>query len=59
MGELTFREVAGRERISVSTAHGRHQKGMAALREARESADRLRDALGADARARVVEQPRG
>ena len=59
LGELTFREAADRERISVSTAYGRHQKGMAALREAREGADRLLDAIGADARARVVEQARG
>jgi RNA polymerase sigma-70 factor, ECF subfamily len=30
--ELTLREVAGRERISPSTAYERHQRGMAALR---------------------------
>jgi RNA polymerase sigma factor (sigma-70 family) len=32
MDDLTFREVADRERISASTAHERHQRGMAALR---------------------------
>lgn len=31
-GDLTFREVAYRERISASTAHERHRRGMAALR---------------------------
>jgi DNA-directed RNA polymerase specialized sigma24 family protein len=30
--DLTLREVAARERISPSTAHERHRRGMAALR---------------------------
>src|SRR5580704_2877403 len=30
--DLTFREVAARERISASTAYERHRRGMAALR---------------------------
>ena len=34
LDHLTFREVAERERISPSTAYERHQRGMAALRDA-------------------------
>jgi RNA polymerase sigma factor (sigma-70 family) len=38
LDHLTLREVAERERISPSTAYERHQRGMAALREAAEAA---------------------
>jgi RNA polymerase sigma factor (sigma-70 family) len=31
--DLTFREVAARERISPSTAHHRHRRGLSALRD--------------------------